>query len=224
MNNKRVIAIVGAALLVVAVVFGISILIGGDDAEAPTEAGGSAAVASSDEPSPEAGEVAQNQPVDVTGELLAPFESSDGDEAVGASAPAVSGADFDGQGVTLGEPTGSPQMYVFLAHWCPHCNAEIPELLAADDAEAMPDDLRIVGISTAANPDGANYPPSEWLEEMGWRWESMADAPAADALVAYGGTSFPFTVMVDGDGTVVARKAGESSAADIAEWIATNTG
>lgn len=223
MNNKRVIAIVGAVLLVVAVVFGISILIGGDDAEAPTEADSAASVAGSDDVSADDGEVAQTRPVEVTGDLLAPFESPDGDEAVGSPAPVVSGADFGGESVTLGEATGSPQMYVFLAHWCPHCNAEIPELLAADDAAGMPDDLRVVGISTASAADRPNYPPSEWLDEMGWRWESMADSEAAEALIAYGGTSFPFTVIVDGDGTVVARKAGESSADDIADWIATNT-
>ena len=32
---------------------------------------------------------------------------------------------FDGAPLTIA-PTGKPMLVVFLAHWCPHCNAEIP--------------------------------------------------------------------------------------------------
>ena len=56
-------------------------------------------------------------------------------------------------------------MYVFLAHWCPHCNDEIPELIALDENGDIPENLAIVGISTAVAPDRDNYPPSEWLAD-----------------------------------------------------------
>jgi hypothetical protein len=44
---------------------------------------------------------------------------------------------------------------------------------------------------------------------MGWKWERMADSETADAFMAYGGTSYPTMVFVNGDGTVHTRVSGE---------------
>ncbi len=150
-------------------------------------------------------------PVDVEGAFLDPYDSSLADLSVGVVAPVVSGESFDGSPIVLGAPTENPTMIVFLAHWCPHCNEEVPELISLEEAGRIPDGLDVVGVSTAVVVDRDNFPPSEWIEDRGWPWPTMADDDIQTAISAFGGTSFPFTVIVDADGTVLARRAGQAT-------------
>ena len=117
----------------------------------------------------------QNGPITVDGDPLDPFDSSLDDLAVGKVAPVVSGESFDGTPIAFGGPTENATLVVFLAHWCPHCNDEIPELLALDAAGELPDGLDVIGVSTAVDSTAPNYPPSDWVVEKGWEWPMMAD-------------------------------------------------
>lgn len=160
----------------------------------------------------------------VEGAPLAPFESADADPTVGSAAPVITGQQFDGSDITIGGPSSAPTMLVFLAHWCPHCNDEIPELVSLRDAGSLPTDLDIIGISTAANETRDNYPPSDWIVEKDWTWPVLADQADSLAIQLYGGTGFPFTVMLDADGNVLGRKSGNESADQIKSWIETTLG
>ena len=155
------------------------------------------------------------------GTELVPYSPETDDPTVGQAAPVIEGQRFDGSAITIGGPTEQPTMYVFLAHWCPHCNDELPELLELENDGEL-DDVEVVAISTAVASDRENYPPSAWLDDKGWAWDAMADDEQSLAIIAYGGTSFPFVVLADTDGTVLARKAGSSSAADIRTWLDDN--
>jgi len=171
--------------------------------------------------------VQQNGPITVEGDPLDPFEGSLDDLAVGKAAPVISGESFDRTPITIGGPTaagfaatsGNATLVVFLAHWCPHCNDEIPELLALDEAGDLPEGLDIVGVSTAVDAAAENYPPSEWVDAKGWKWQMMADDEELNAIKAYGGTSFPFSVVLDADGNVLARRAGSGTAAEIKAFL-----
>ena len=155
----------------------------------------------------------------MTGEALPEYTGEPVDAAVGMASPVVTGEQFDGEAISIGGPSDGPQLLVFLAHWCPHCNAEIPELIELNDAGEIPDDLNVVGISTAVASDRPNYPPSEWVVEKGWPWPTMADDAQSSAFIDFGGAGFPFLVIVDTDGTVLARQSGESSSEQIKAWI-----
>lgn len=155
------------------------------------------------------------------GTELTPYNPEIDDPAVGQAAPVVDGQRFDGSAITIGGPTDQPTMYVFLAHWCPHCNDEVPELLSLENDGELAD-VDVVAISTAVAADRENYPPSAWLDEKGWAWDALADDEQSLAIIAYGGTSFPFTVLVDTDGNVIARKAGSASADEIRTWLDEN--
>ncbi len=159
--------------------------------------------------------------LNIVGDLLVPFDDPDNDPAVGVIAPVITGQSFDGTDITIGGATDGPTMLVFLAHWCPHCNDEIPELVKLREAGTLPENLNIIGISTAVVDDRENYPPSEWITDKDWTWPVLADTEAADAFQAYGGTGFPFTVMLERDGFVNARKSGSESADRILGWIET---
>lgn len=153
----------------------------------------------------------QYQPVSVSGAALPPMpDDGSADTAIGQAVPVVKGLDFAGNAVSLDVAAGGkPTIVVFLAHWCPHCNREVPRILELDADGGIPDAVRVVGVATGSRADQPNWPPSAWLEKMGWKWERMADSETADAFMAYGGSSYPTMVFVKADGTVQNRVSGE---------------
>jgi thiol-disulfide isomerase/thioredoxin len=100
-------------------------------------------------------------------------------------------------------------MIVVMAHWCPHCNNEIPKLVEWKKSGQVPDALRVVGISTAATEGAPHFPPGEWLDQLGWDWPVIADDEQQTAAAAVGTTGYPFLVFVDADGKLMARTSGE---------------
>lgn len=129
------------------------------------------------------------------------------DAALGRAAPVVRGTDPSGDPVTVGGG-GTPQAVVFLAHWCPHCQREVPALQAWLDARAAPEGVELVSVSTAEDPTAPNHPPAAWLEREGWTLPVLVDEGSA-AADAYGLSGLPFFVFLDADGRVVQRRAGE---------------
>ncbi len=205
-KNRTFLIVAGAVLLVIVAAIVAVVATGGSDDS-------------------DSSDVAQTRPVEATGDPLAPFQAEDVDPAVdpavGQPAPVVSGENFEGEAITIGEPSDGPTLLVFLAHWCPHCNREVPALLELDDDGGIPAELDLVGISTAVASDRPNYPPSEWIVDKGWRWPVMVDDENGTAMGYYGGTGFPFLVMLDSDGTVLARQSGESTPEQLGAWIDT---
>ncbi len=182
-----------------------------------TDTGGDVGDESQSEPAGVA--VQENGPIAVEGTSLAVFDSTIPDDTVGTPAPVISGEDFDGSAVTLGGPSDNATMIVFLAHWCPHCNDEIPELISLNDAGSIPAGLDVIGVSTAVDAQAPNFPPSQWVVDKEWPWATMADDEELTAIAAMGGSSFPFTVILDADGNVLARKGGQASAAETLDFI-----
>lgn len=156
-------------------------------------------------------------PMDVEGADLPVLETDDidADPAVGTPAPTVVGVDFDGNPVRIDPAQDGPTMVVFLAHWCPHCNAEVPVLNELRDEGRFPEGLNIVAVSTSPDPGRPNFPPAEWFVDMDWSYPVIADGvdlevnPPWLAAEAYGVSGFPFVVLVDDAGDVAARWSGE---------------
>jgi len=213
-NNRTLLIVIGAVVLVLGLA-GIAVLAtGGDDS--------SSGVVDPDQPPPPTygDDVQENRPVEVTGALLPPLDNTVAeDPAIGMATPVVDGATFDGVPMSIGGSTDGPTMYVFLAHWCPHCNDEIPELIELQNRGGVPDGLNIVGISTAVDNTAPNYPPSQWVLDKGWPWPIMADDAQSTSFVVNGGGGFPYLMIVDADGTVLDRASGSKSAEDLAAWI-----
>ena len=165
-----------------------------------------------------------NPEVTVEGEALAPLEDPANDPALGLAAPSLIGTNYDGERVSVTPGEDGPTMLVFLAHWCPHCNNEIPVLNEWRDANGVPANLRIVGVSTGVASDRPNFPPGEWLVDKDWTWDVIADGPSSNepppAAAAYGVTGFPFFVLLDADGNVAARGSGEQPIENIEELVA----
>ena len=155
------------------------------------------------------------QPVTVTGDALAAYvQSVSPDPAVGMSAPVLTGKDFQGDVVTVDAVKDGPYMVVFLAHWCPHCNVEIPLLLDWKTTGGVPANLHVVGVATAVAASAENYPPADWFSNKGWSWPVMVDQSQGDGVAgvaaqAYGASGWPYFVIVGADGKVKFRGSGE---------------
>ena len=151
----------------------------------------------------------ENQPVVIEGTILEPLGDEAIDPMVGQVAPTLNGATFDGSVVSVTPGDGQAYMIVFLAHWCPHCNREVPRLIEWQASGAVPSELQVVGVSTAVASDRPNYPPSQWAVDKGWTWPMMADSTSMEAAEAYGVSGYPFFVIVGADGEVKVRVSGE---------------
>ena len=145
----------------------------------------------------------------VVGEDLEALPEGGTDPSVGLTAPTLNGYAFDGSNLSVTPGNGKPYMVVFLAHWCSHCNNEVPRLIEWKESGAVPADLQVIAVSTSVASDRPNYPPSQWVVDKAWPWPVMADSEGADAARAYGVSGFPFFTIVGADGKVKVRASGE---------------
>jgi thiol-disulfide isomerase/thioredoxin len=152
--------------------------------------------------------------VSITGTPLARLEDPASDPAVGQVAPQAVGADFDGSEVRI-EPTGEPTVVVFVAHWCPSCQAEVPRIVALAAAGGT-EGVRLVAVATANDPLRPNYPASEWLDREGWPAPVLVDDEASSLAMAFGLSAYPFFAVLDGEGNVMFRVTGELDADSLA--------
>ncbi len=166
-----------------------------------------------------AADVQQTRPATITGTALAELPDSGDDPAVGLAAPVVKGEDFAGAVQTIGGASAKPTLLMFVAHWCPHCQREVPRLVGWRADGTIPADIDLVVVSTAVTPSQDNYPPSTWLDQVGWADRIMADTDQSSAAEAYGLSAFPFFVALDQDGKVLARGTGELDQASIKELV-----
>lgn len=150
----------------------------------------------------------------VDGDALPRFSGSGRDAAVGMAAPTIASVGFDGKNVETGGATGSPYALVFLAHWCPHCQAEVPRLVAVSENGEI-EGVPVTGVATGTTDTQPNYPPSEWLAREDWPFPVLVDDARGSAANAYGLSSYPFMVFVDAEGNVAGRTSGEVSEEDL---------
>jgi cytochrome c biogenesis protein CcmG, thiol:disulfide interchange protein DsbE len=165
---------------------------------------------------PKAGET---QPITVTGAKLADLPEKGDDPSVGMLAPTMAGRDFQGSPVTVTPGDGRPKLLVFVAHWCPHCQREVPLLTTWFNDGSIPKSVDLVAISTSYQPSRGN-PPTAWMAKVGWPTTLIADDEKSTAAQAYGLTGFPYFVLVDAKGNVVARDSGELELATVKTLLA----
>lgn len=199
--NKGFLLAVGAILVLgIAAVAFVASTRGGDETSSGTDSAG-----------------AQTASVQIDGDTLATLPEGltisdlDTDPVAGQVAPTLTATTFDGGEVTIGAD-GSPKAIYFLAHWCPHCQAEVPLVQELIDDGKAPAGLEIYGVSTAVNSGQGNYPPSDWLGSEGFTPTVVRDDEDSSAFSAFGGGGFPYVVYLDGENRVVARSSGSLDA------------
>jgi cytochrome c biogenesis protein CcmG/thiol:disulfide interchange protein DsbE len=204
-NRWLLIALAGAVIVVAAIA---AIVLGGSGD------GGSSA-RPSDQPS---ASVAPGSAPVVSGAGLPDYAGPLDDAAVGLTIPTVTSTAADGTAVDIALD-GSPKALLFLAHWCPHCQAEVPVIQDWVDAGGWPADVELISVSTAIDASAPNYPPDDWLAREGWTAPVITD-PTGAVATAYGLTGFPYFVFVNADGTVAGRATGELPIEDLETILA----
>jgi thiol-disulfide isomerase/thioredoxin len=195
---------IGLGVLVV--VIGVAAIAIGRSSDSGSDSGGSA--------SPSGGTVVPNGDLeygslDVTGTALPMAPDAGGtDTAIGQTIPTVDGQTFDGSKITIG-PDGKPQVILVVAHWCPHCQAEVPRIQDWLDTNGMPDDVKLTAIATANTDQRTNFPAGPWLRKESWSVPTLLDDKNNDAGAALGVSGFPGFIVVGADGKVVYRTSGE---------------
>lgn len=144
----------------------------------------------------------------VTGDPLPRFvDETVADAALGLPAPEVTGADFAGDTVTIAAD-GRAKIVLFLAHWCPGCQAEVPLVVEWLKGDPLPDNVDLYTISIFVSRSKDNYPPSDWLAREGWTAPVILDDEANTVAAYFGIDSTPGWVFIDAEGTVVGRLTG----------------
>jgi thiol-disulfide isomerase/thioredoxin len=130
--------------------------------------------------------------------------------AVGVTAPTVTGETFDGETLTIG-PDGNAKIIVMLAHWCPHCQAEVPVVQGWVEDGGLPEGVDLYGVTVLTNrvSDGRTWPPQDWLEEEGWTSPTIKDDQQSSIVNAYGMTGTPTYVVLGPDNENLGRISGE---------------
>ena len=135
--------------------------------------------------------------------------------AQGQAVPAFSGTDINGAPFTW-TPGAAPTVMVFLAHWCPACQAEVTELTEwLESGNRLPDGVEFFGVSTLVNPERDNYPPSQWLREEGLPIPVLLDDDASSMAEAFGLTGTPFWAIIDGGGVLAGTGSGRIPPAEL---------
>ncbi|MDE6986405.1 MAG: AhpC/TSA family protein [Bacteroides acidifaciens] len=125
----------------------------------------------------------------------------------------------DGKTVKLSDYVGKGKVVLvdFWASWCGPCRREMPNLVEAY-AKYKGKNFEIVGVSL--DQDGAAW--KESIKKMNMTWPQMSDLKFWQSKGAqlYAINSIPHTVLIDGDGTIIARGLhGEELQAKIAEVV-----
>lgn len=119
----------------------------------------------------------------------------------GDLAPTETFALLDGGTGSMSDFRGTPVLVNFYASWCVPCRAEMPAVQQVHDEAA--DDLVVVGFNVAENTEVARA----FAEEVGVDYPLATD-PRSAFLHAFGGSTLPYTAVVDADGVLVRERSG----------------
>jgi len=129
---------------------------------------------------------------------------------IGAAAPAFKAQpNNSGDPIMVDPADGTVRLIGFFAHWCPHCQREVPRVSQWLAENGLPEEIEIIAISTAVREGAPNYPPSEWLVNENWPTQVIVDSEESELATAYGLGGFPYWILVDATGTVIHQSSGE---------------
>ncbi|MCD8187007.1 MAG: AhpC/TSA family protein [Rikenellaceae bacterium] len=154
-----------------------------------------------------------------TAQIFRPIEIIPEQVQVGKPYSDFTGMTLDGQEIKLSEILPGKKLILldFWASWCGPCIREMP-VIAGLHEKYKDEGLAVIGISSDANE--ANW--KQAIEQYNMDWLQLISAEGEDRIgELYSIKTIPYTVIIDGDGTILARKLrGEELVAKIDELMA----
>lgn len=125
----------------------------------------------------------------------------------------------DGKAIKLSDNVGKGKVVLidFWASWCPPCRKDMPHLVELYK-QYKDKGFEIVGVSL----DRTNDAWIKGIEELDITWPQMSDLKywQSEGAALYGVNSIPHTVLVDKDGTIMAKNLrGEALDTKLAEML-----
>jgi len=160
--------------------------------------------------------------VQIFGDKLPTFTDAGADEGLGATAPGFSTVDFDGnfhEVLGTGGPNGTAKVVGIFAHWCPHCQREVPIVSQWLADNQLPNRVEVVAVSSLVNSGRGNYPPSSWFASVDWPGPVLLDSSDNAIADAFGLSTIPYWVVLSPDNTVLDRRSGEIGADAFASLV-----
>ncbi len=127
------------------------------------------------------------------------------DTTPGGTAREFSLPDLAGKSRSLSEWRGQVVVLNFWATWCPPCREEIPLFIDLQKRHGR-DGLQFLGVAIDRREDVAGY-----YVQIGMNYPTLiGDDNAIELMRAYGNRtgSLPYSVIINRDGQIVARKLG----------------
>lgn len=137
---------------------------------------------------------------------LPPYDPNQpNDAALGMQLGTVTGTEYyTATAATIDPGDDTHRVWLVWAHWCPHCQDELPEVSAwyEENAASYPG-VELVTVTTAIDPSRGN-PLEPYLDESQFPFPVIVDEELAIAS-QLGSSAFPFWMVTDGSGTVLVR-------------------
>ena len=148
---------------------------------------------------------------DVNTTAPAPGGIATNDDNAGEPFPFVEVTNLDGKAITVSATENRPMVVNFWFSTCTPCKREMPALAtAAAEYEGRVD---FVGI----NPNDSPTAAQDFLDKYGVTYPNYLDD--GDQTAAAGVATMPATFFLAADGTIISRKAGEVTAAELNELL-----
>ena len=149
-------------------------------------------------------------PSQPTDGALPMFEDSSNDPAVLGQMriATITGPEYyTGAEASFSPDDGKARVWMIWAHWCPYCQAELPEIQAwwPENSERFPN-VELVTVTSAID-DSRSNPLTPYLDSEQFPFPVIVDR-TGEVSRQFGTAAFPFWVVTDAEGTVVLRVAG----------------
>ena len=154
----------------------------------------------------------------LNGQAVAPLVSDSTQQAeIGSPAPNVRLEFLGGGRAQLAEiaGTGTPVVLNFWSSTCAPCVNEMPAIETV--SQQVGDRMTIIGIDSQDTVESGE----KMVEQTGVTYRNARD-PQAQISTVFGALVLPRTVLIDGDGTVVAMHSGELNVETFTELLSEN--
>ena len=130
--------------------------------------------------------------IELSGEKVKIMNPSTGiDTAAGKISPTIR-YKLPNDEIYVTYPENNPTIILFVAHWCPYCQEEIPEVIKwIEEDGVLEKGLSVLLVVTSTDSSKPNYPPKDWLYNEKWQYPVIYDDSNNSIANYFGVQYFP---------------------------------